>query len=474
MKRLVVVGHGPAAHRLVEQLLHQEYPGRITVLDADPRPAYNRMLLTSILEGDLGEESLALPRHPDAVRVCQGVTVTGIDRHRRLVHTDAGADHRYDTLVLATGARPHLPEVPGLHGPKGLLAEGVTPLRTLDDGAHLARLAASSGRITVLGGGVLGVEVATALNARGLAVTLVHTGAHLMDRRLDSAAGRMLAEALRGRGIDVRPSGRPLGYRPGTLTLDGGQELATDAVAVCTGVLPETTLARDAGLAVARGVLVDDQLRTTDEDVHALGDCAEHDGRLAESSGPGREQADTVARVLSGRSPEARYPGTHGITRLKARGIDLVSLGTSEGPNSGDDAEIVTLSDPTRGRYARLSLRDDRIAAAVVLGLPTAVATMSQLHSAGRPVPADRLAALLGTAPVRHTGSGEPPDDPVLCRCNNVTRKALVTAFGDGARDVPALARITRATTGCGSCTDTVRRLCRSLAGTTPEQEDTA
>ncbi|MDR7304421.1 FAD-dependent oxidoreductase [Haloactinomyces albus] len=474
MNDLVIVGHGPGAHRLIDQLLRQGYAGRITVLDAESRPTYNRMLLTSVLEGNLGTESLTLPRHPDAVRVWQGVTVTGIDRHRRLVRTDTGQEHRYDTLVLATGARPHLPEVPGLHDSEGFLVENVTPLRTLDDGAHLARLAESSGRITVLGGGVLGVETATALNARGLAVTLVHAGKHLMDRRLDPAAGRMLAEALSGRGIGVRLSGHPREYRPGALTLDDGQEVAAEAVAVCTGVLPETTLARQAGLAVHRGVVVDDQLRTTDERIHALGDCAEHDGLPTESSGAGRCQADVLAQVLSGASPEAHYPGTRNITRLKACGIDLVTLGPAEELNSGDDAEAVTLSDPARGRYARLSLHNDRIAAAVVLGLPTAVATMSQLHSAGRPVPADRLAALLGTTPARHTGSGELPDSAVLCRCNNVTRKALATAFGDGARDVPALARATRATTGCGSCTDTIRRLCRSLADTIPEQEDAA
>ena len=468
MSHVLVIGNGPAAHRLVERLRHHEHHGPITVLGQEPRPAYNRVLLASVLDGTLSPDSVTLPESEAQVRL--GVTATAIDPARRLVRTTTGVVHRYDELVLATGARATVPGIAGVRSRNGGLADGVTTLRTLAD---CERIAGDAQRAVVLGGGVLGVETARGLQGRGIDVTLVHPQPHPMDRQLDAAGGELLAEHLRGMGVATELGRRAVTYRPGELVLDDGRVLRADALVLCTGVRPETDTAGTAGLAVGRGVLVDDRMRTTDPHVHAIGDCAEHDGLVPGLIAPAWEQADVLAQVLTG--GHARYAPAGSVTRLKARGIDLSAIGAASSlDGSRTDVELVTVADPARGRYAKLALRRDRVAGAVLIGFPQAGAAIGQLHERDLPVPADRLGLLLGGGAPERSAPAELADDAVLCRCNNVTKNRLVRAFHDGARDAGALARATRATTGCGGCGDEVRRLCGALLETSTEQEGAA
>lgn len=456
MSHVLIIGNGPAAHRLVERLGHYGHDGAITVLGAESEPAYNRVLLGSIVDGSLAPEALTLPAPAAEVRL--GVAATGIDRARRLVRTDTGVVYRYDELVLATGSRPVVPDVPGLRR-DGRLAEGVTVLRTLAD---CERLTQAPGKVIILGGGVLGVESARGLAGRGVDVTLVHPREHLMNRHLDSTAGRLVADHLRNVGVAVRLARSATEYRNGELVLDDGEVLPASAVVVCAGVVPDSTLALAAGLLVGRGVVVDDRLRTTDPHIHAIGDCAEHARDVPGRVAPAWEQAETLARRLTGR--DARYQGSRTITRLKVPGIDLAIVGTAGAFSSLDaDTELVTLSDPARGRYAKLAVRDQRIDAAVLVGFPQAIASVTQLHNRGEPVPSDLLSLLLGATGRRRAVPPERPGATVLCHCNNVTKQALVNAWHDGASDVSDLARVTRATTGCGTCAEEIGRLCRSL-----------
>ena len=458
MTHIVIVGNGPAAHRLAERVLRHGHDGTITILGAETEPAYNRVLLSSVLDRSLPAEAIRLPELPGQVQVQLGAEATGINRARRVVHTSTGVTHRYDKLVLATGAKPRVPDVPGLAD-----ADTVTTLRTLADCERITRLAGTSGKVVVLGGGVLGVEAARGLAGRGVDVTLVHPQPSLMDRQIDHTGGQLLANHLRKLAVAMRLGRGAAEYAAGKLTLDDGEVLAADVVVACAGVIPETGLALAAGLTVRHGVVVDDEMRTDDPHIHALGDCAEHDGQVHAMITPAWDQAETLARLLTGTS--TRYTGTPAITRLKARDIDLVALGDArELDRPGPDTELVTLSDPSRGRYAKLALRDNRIDGAVLLGFSQAIATISQLHDRGQPVPSDRLGLLLGTAAATERAApAELPDDAVVCRCNNVTKKALTDAWRAGARSVGDIAQATRATTGCGSCTDDVRRVCSSL-----------
>ncbi|MDT0442544.1 FAD-dependent oxidoreductase [Streptomyces johnsoniae] len=458
MTRVLVVGNGPAAHRLTERLHHHGHRGRVTVLGAEPHPAYQRVLLPSVLAGGLPPEALLLPPHPAGTRVLPGVTATGIDRRRRVVRASDGAEHAYDTLVLATGAAPVVPAVPGLRAPDGQLARGVRTVRTLADTAALP-----SGRVVVLGGGVLGVETALALRGAGHAVALVHPHAHLAGHLLDPAAGRMLADRMTDLGVTLHLGAGAAEYVPGKLLLREGPPLPADALLLCAGVAPGTGPARGCGLAVRTGVVVDDRLTTNDPRIHAIGDCAEHAGQVPGVLSAGWEQADVLARVLTGH--DARHAPRGRAVRLRSAEVDLLCVTPPPEPGgAADGGHTVTFSDPAGRRYARLHLRGDRIASAVLLGLPRAIAAVGQLHDSGSPVPSDRLALLLGARPAARPAPAASAD-AVVCACNNVTGRTLLDAVAAGARDTAALARATRATTGCGTCLEPVRRL---LAAATP------
>ncbi|MER7467328.1 FAD-dependent oxidoreductase [Streptomyces sp. NPDC097981] len=457
---VLVVGAGPAGQRFVERLHHHGHRGGVTVLGAEPRAPYHRPLLSSVLDGTLPAPALALPALPEGTRLHTGVTVTRIDRARRLVHsTDgtAGSVHRYDTLVLATGSRPAVPRIPGLPElPQPGGAEGAVALRTLADAERCA--AEPPGSAVVLGGGLLGVEAAASLRRAGHEVALVHRGPHPLDRHLDAAAGALLTRSLESLGVEVHAGRTAVAHCTGKLTLDDGLVLAADTLLLCTGAVPETGLARRAGLTVRSGVVVDDLLRTDDPHIHAIGDCAEHPQDAAGHLEPAWAQAESLARHLTG--APVRHTGTRQITRLRVPGIDLVRLG--RGGPAPEGAEVVAFADPARGRYARLTLDGRRITGAVLLGLPRAIAAVSRLYELGLPVPAGRLEFLLGIAPAA-PGAEELPDDAVVCRCNNVTKHTITEACRAGAADLPRIAATTRATTGCGGCTDAVRALCGSV-----------
>ncbi|MFE2461961.1 FAD-dependent oxidoreductase [Streptomyces sp. NPDC059402] len=453
MSGVLIVGGGPAAHRLAERLVRLGHGGGITVAGAEPRAPYHRALLGSVLDGSLESGRLALPALPEPVRLLTGVRVTGVDRTLRTVRTADGRELPYDNLVLATGARPRVPAVPGLTDRHGRLAEGVRLLRTAADCRPL-----SEGPVVVLGGGTRGVEAALALRRAGHEVVLAHPAAHPMDRHLDADGGAVVAEWLAERGVTLRLGRRAAEYAPGKVVLDDGEVLAAGTVLLCTGTAPETRLARAAGLPVAEGVLVDARLRTADPRVHAIGDCAEQDGTPGATVLGAWEQADTLARILTGEDTVHRA-GRHAL-RPRLPGKDIVVLPPGRDGAEGD--RTVTLRDPARGRYARLVLREGRIRQGVVAGSARAVAAVTLLHARDAPVPADLLALLTG-ADGTYTGGGEPPDDTVVCHCNNVTRKTLKDAWHGGARDAAALAAATRATTGCGSCGPVVRELCAAL-----------
>ncbi|GAA2739980.1 NAD(P)/FAD-dependent oxidoreductase [Kitasatospora cinereorecta] len=427
--RVLVVGHGPAAHRLVHRLRALGHTGPLTVLG---RPGTHHGLATAVLTGALPPDAADLPAHPAGTAEVHPVQAVRIDRARHAVHADDGTVHRYDTLVLATGARPRRP------GPH--LGGDVRALRAP------ARSAVGDGPVAVLGSGPYAVEAALALRRTGRDTVLVHPGDRLLDGLLDPGAADLLAVRLAAAGVDLRPGRTAVEHLPGTLVLDDGEALPADTLLLDTGLRPTTGLARAAGLAVHRAVTVDALLRTSDPAVHALGDCAD-------APGDGWEQAEALARLLTGATPRLR-PGP--VTRLPA--ADTLAIGT---PGDGD--QQLTLRDPARGRYAALGLRGERIVSASIVGLPRAVAAVTQLHDRDLPVPADRLALLLGT-PAALPGAAEPGPDTVVCHCATVTRRTLATAWHAGACDPAALTAATRAGSGCGGCAGELRALCQAFA----------
>jgi assimilatory nitrate reductase electron transfer subunit len=479
-QQVVVVGYGMAGARLAEEIRRRDPDAErveLTVLGAEPHIAYNRILLSTVVAGSLQPEAVRLHgpdwgrRHRVDLRL--GTGVSRIDRARARVELAGGGTARYHAVVLATGSRPWIPPTTGLVGPDGGLAEGVLQFRTIDDCERIIAAAGGGVPVAVLGGGLLGLEVARALAGRGNPVTVVHPTGHLMERQLDPSAGRVLARMLTGEGLRFRLGRTAARYVPGTgLELDDGSRVEAGVVLVCAGVRAHTRLAREAGLAVRQGIPVDDQLRTADPRVYAIGDCAQHPGTVSGLVQPAWDQAAVLADLLTGADAEARYRGTPVVTRLKARGVELAAMGEvhtdiDAACDPAGGPEVLTFQDPAGGRYAKVVLRGDAVIGAIMLGLPDAAATATQFFDLGIPAPADRLGLLLGRALPDQPAAGpaDLPANAVVCRCNTVTKSHLVSAHRAGAATVGELVARTRATTGCGGCRHAVQSLACWLAG---------
>lgn len=478
-KRVVIIGNGMAGARLQEELHRRDPDGsHITsvVIGEEPTAAYNRILMSNVVAGRISPaDTMIRGTNWYSERNLQthtGVRVERVDRTDQTVHCSDGTVHRYDKLVFATGSRAFIPPIAGALDGEGRPLPGVVAFRNLRDcEAIVSALGESASgksiRVVVVGGGLLGLEAARGALLQGAAVTVVHPRSHPMEKQLDSAGGAVLTRILREIGMDVVLGGRVSAIRDDPRTgrevvLTDGSTLGADLIIVTAGIAPNVDVAADAGLAVDRGIVVDDELRTSDRSVYAIGECAQHRDIVYGLVQPGWEMAETVAQNLIG-DTQVGYEGTQQILRLKAHDIDLASMGEVDTDPNDLEAEVLTLSDPHRGRYAKVVVRKDRVAGAVLLGNPEVVGTISQLFDSGAPVPSDRMRLLLGHLTGGATESASPaqmPGDAIICRCNTVSKKNLTDAWRKGARSAGAMAEATRATTGCGSCESVVDGLC--------------
>ncbi|WP_024794336.1 FAD-dependent oxidoreductase [Tomitella biformata] len=462
-RRIVIVGNGMAGSRLAEEL-RTRCADQIVVLGDEAHDAYNRVLLPHVLAGELDPDATRLRPEgwcaEQSITVRRGVRASVIDVDAQCVVCADGSTQPYDELILATGSSPFLPDIEGIGHP------AVTALRTLEDCARVDSAVRAGARVVVLGGGLLGLEAARGLLSRGAAVTVVHPHPHPMERQMDADGGAVLARLLAEMGVELVLGRRAAAFTGTHVVLDDGAELPADLVVVSAGVRPRAELAAASGIEVRRGVVVDDELRTSAPHVWAIGECAEHRGQVSGLVQPGWDQAAVVADLISGADPKATYEGTPTITRLKARGIDLTSMGEVGADLHDADHEVLTLADPRRGSYAKLVVRSGRIVGALLLGRPDAAGEVSQLFDTQRRIPEDRLALLtgrVGAATQKAASPGTLPDSAVLCRCNSVTKGQVVAAWQAGARTTGAIAERTRATTGCGGCAGEVAGLCAWL-----------
>ncbi|WP_137989418.1 NAD(P)/FAD-dependent oxidoreductase [Streptomyces vilmorinianum] len=406
--RIVVVGGGTAGVRLAQRL-------PVTLLGEEPHAPYNRVLLADVLAGRYAPEVIALPAPQEPVR--RGVRAVRIDRAARIVECEDGTEVGYDRLVLATGSNPVLPPLRGLRGSR--LPSGVHPFRTLDDCLELRALVRPGVRAVVIGGGLLGVSAARALAALGAEVVLTQQGERLMERQLDVQASALLRSHVESLGVEVHTECRVSGLRQedGAVTaveLADGFVLDAQVVVLACGVRPRVGLAKDAGLDVRKGVVVDDELRTSDPYIHAIGDCAEHDGQVYGLAGPALEQADALAEVLHAETstttdsplppvatadapdlPRPAYTGTRALTRLTLGGpvsLDLAAFGEAT-PLPGDD--VVQLTDATRSAYRKVVVRGDRLVGGVLLGDLAAVGALARAWEGDEALPHAPLLHLL-------------------------------------------------------------------------------
>ncbi|MEM9603267.1 MAG: FAD-dependent oxidoreductase [Pseudomonadota bacterium] len=363
---IVVVGNSIAADCLLGELFQrrQQQAVSVTVIGAEHHSAYNRVQLSQVLAGDADSSAIAL-RDTDwytgnGVRLMTGVQVTSIDRSTQRVHLDSGDDLAYDKLVLATGARARVPAAADAS------LAGVQVFRTLDDARALIDTPASEHTV-VFGGGLLGLEAAAGLLARGRTVTLVHRNGWLLNRQLDDAAGRLLLDNLVARGLSVHLNAELATVNGDTavqsVTLDDGTEIPAQQLVFATGIEPRTELAVDAALAVNRGVVVDRSLQTADPVVFALGECAECAGETVGLVPPIRDHAAVLADTLLGR-PGQPYVRREHATQLKVAGIDVFSAGDV---NAHTD-HVILFDDPLTPARRKLVLEDGRLVAIMLYG----------------------------------------------------------------------------------------------------------
>jgi nitrite reductase (NADH) large subunit len=382
-ERLVVVGNGMASLRFLERLT-EGCPGRfdVTCVGAEPQAAYNRVLLSSLLGGEVEEAGCAF-RDRDwyaghGIALHTGAPVTAIGRADRTV-TAGGRTVPYDHLVLATGSLPIRLRKPGMDLP------GVVTFRDLADVAAIRRAATAGARGVVVGGGLLGLEAAVGLARLGVATTLVHVMDRLMERQLDGPAAALVRAAIEARGVEVVLNADTAAVegegRVEVMRLADGRMIPADLVVMSVGVRPNVGLAQDAGLDIGRGVRVDDAMRTSDPAIFALGECAEHRGLTYGLVEPAYEQAEVLARHLCG--AEAAYAGTSLATSLKVSGLPVFSAGAVDVP---DGAEAVTWSDPAAGLYRKLVIDGDRLIGAVFVGDVAEQGWCKALIRSGEPV----------------------------------------------------------------------------------------
>ncbi len=492
-KRLVVVGSGMATTRLVEELVARRATEQyaITVLGDETVAPYNRILLSAVLEGTHRPEALTL-RAPEwydehGIDLRLGARVLGVDRDHRDVMLVDGTLIEYDVLVLATGSIPTLPPIRGLVRMDGSLHDAVHAFRSLGDCERLLDAITATDedgrpvnrRAVVVGGGLLGLQVARALGARGLDTEIVEGAEHLLHQQIDTAAGRILARDLKKLGVAVYTGSRairlnsedgplgmgrvkvldPLPRNPGrvSLRLDNGFTLDTDLLVLTAGGRPSTALARGAGLEVRRGIVVDDRLASvSDPDIFALGDCIEHGGRTTGFVPPAWEQAGILAAILC--DEPVKYDGARIVARLRATDLDVAVLGDADHEIAAG-GEVVEVSNPISGSHRRLVVRDGRIVAATLVGDLSRVGLITQ-HFDRQTVLGPREPGNL-LMPER---TGDPndaasavrglPDDAEVCACAGVTAGRI-----RGCSSFEQVRDTTRATTGCGGCASTVRQL---------------
>ena len=463
-EHLVVIGNGMAGCRAVEELLARDADRyRVTIFGAEPRVNYNRIMLSPVLAGEKSFDDIVINDAgwyaANGIALVAGDPVAAIDRAAKTVTTRGGTTECYDRLLIATGSDPFIIPVPGKDLP------GVIAFRDMDDVDTMLAAADAGGDAVVIGGGLLGLEAAHGLSLRGMKVTVIHLMPTLMERQLDEAAGWLLKNALEARAQTIL-TGADTAEIVGTDKVEGvklkdGTLIPASLVVMAVGIRPSVALARDAGLAVGRGIQVDDHMVTSDPAVLAVGECVEHDGQVYGLVAPlwdmCRSLADGLVEQPSG------YRGSVTSTKLKVSGIDVFSAGDFSG---GDGCEDIVLRDASRGVYKRVIVKDDRIVGAVLYGDTADGSWYFDLLKKQEDVSDLRDLLIFGQSFASGGGAADPKaavaalsDDSEICGCNGVTKGQVVACIAKGAHSLDAVRGTCKASASCGSCTGLVENL---------------
>jgi NAD(P)H-dependent nitrite reductase large subunit/NAD(P)H-dependent nitrite reductase small subunit len=457
-KTIVVIGNGMVGLRFCEKLVEydSERQYRIVTFCEEPRAAYDRVGLTSFF-AHRDAEKLMLAKldwyTSHGVELHIGDRAERIDRAHRTVTSQKGIELQYDNLVLATGSFPFVPPVPGIN------KSGIFVYRTIEDLERMIAYAATAKRCAVLGGGLLGLEAAKAVYDLGLEAHVIEYNGRLMPRQIDDAGSRVLVNKIQSLGVrvhlncgakEIHGNGRVE-----AIEFQDGNRLDVDMVVVSTGIRPRDELAMQSGLTIGArgGIAVDDQLRTSDPDIHAIGECALHNGMIYGLVAPGYEMADTLASILTG--GEKRFQGAELSTKLKLMGVDVASFGNYDA--TPEQAVPLSFENPFAGEYKKLlfSLDGKRLLGGILVGDASQYSALSMLVKSQSPLPCPPQELIIGSSAGGSAlgGVDSMPDSTQICSCNNVSKGDICTAICGQDLDSPAAVKAcTKAGAGCGGC----------------------
>lgn len=470
-EKLLIIGNGMAPGRMLEHLLELDASRyAITVLNAEPRVNYNRLMLSPVLSGDKQYEDIIT--HDDLWYATHNIT---LHKNTRAEHVDTGnqtvtantnggsVEYHYDKLVVATGSNPIRIPLPG-HTLKGVMV-----YRDLDDVEHMLKVASCGGKAVVIGGGLLGLEAAAGLKERGMDVVVIHLAEHLMEKQLDSTASHLLQVEFEKRGIEVRTSTSTTEILGHThvegVKFDDESTIDCNLVVMAVGIRPSVSLAKEAGLDCNHGIIVNDGMQTSDSCVYALGECVEHLGICYGLVAPLYDMARTLAHTLV--DTEKPFERAVTATQLKVNGVKLYSAGEFSDTSDNDTAtEEIVLRDATAGIYKRLLLKGKTISGVVMYGNTEDGAWFFDLLKRRVDISDMRETLIFGQA---YQG-GEPldpmaavaalPDEAEICGCNGVCKGTISTAISQqGLTTLDEVRAHTKASSSCGTCTSLVEKI---------------
>ena len=471
-QKLVVIGNGMAGARTVEEILARGGAEQfeITMLGDEPYGNYNRILLSNVLNGSQEPHDIfinPLQWYKDNnISLLAGVRATGIDRENRIVVGSDGSSTTYDKLIIATGSRPFVPPMDGLKCDDGTDRHGVFVFRTIDDCNKIAGSAAKARKAAVIGGGLLGLEAARGLLRFGCEVHVVQFAPQLMDVQLDMPAGAILRATMEKMGVRVHTEKSTVAILPdaggdgvGGLQFKDGSILECDMVVISCGIRPNAEIGKAAGLTVNRAIAVTDTMQSVDDaDVYVVGECAEHRGKVYGLVAPLWEQGQVLADHLTGRNLNAAYKGSKLATKLKVMGVELASMGLTKPEHDTD--EVIVFSEPKRGVYKKVIIRDGVLIGAMLLGDTTKAAFLMQAFDRGTALPDERASLLFDLGGPSVVGTMiEMPDAAQVCNCNGVSKGQIRKCVEGGKRSLKMVMDSTRAGTGCGSCKMLVKEI---------------
>jgi nitrite reductase (NADH) large subunit len=479
-RSLIVIGNGMAGARTVEEILARGGAEQfdITMFGEEPTGNYNRILLSNVLNGSYQEDEIFLNPldwyRDNNIRLLSGTRASGILRRARLVYAEDGTPYPYHKLIIATGSRPFVPQMEGTTMADGNFKPGVFVFRTLEDCRRIAAYAQGKVSAAVIGGGLLGLEAARGLQNFGLEVNVVHLGGHLMPQQLDPSAGAILKTSMEKLGVKVLLKKNTTNILGGDrvlgLRFSDGHTLECDMVVISAGIKANWEIAAGCGLTTERGIVVDDQMRTDDRDIYAVGECAQHRGQTYGLVAPLWDQAKVLADHLTEKNVHAAYHGSKVATKLKVMGVEVASMGVVE-PRDDED-EVVQFSEPKRGTYKKLIIRNGRLVGGILLGDIGKAAYLMQAFDRNTPLPEERLQLLFDIGdPPKQVTFEEMNAATQICNCNGVSKGAIVACVKSGKRNAKAVMDATRAGMGCGSCKAMVTEIVQWACGGETEED---